>query len=74
MEKALRLKVQIHPLVYYQIANAHLLAGNYKQWVKYNKLFLSESSRLKLIPAPKKQQIKEAEENPENPEAPDPEQ
>ena len=35
MEKALKFKDKLHPIAYYQIANAHLLAGHYKKWEKY---------------------------------------
>ena len=43
MEKALKFKENLHPIAYYQIANAHLLAGHYKKWQKYNKIYLTES-------------------------------
>ena len=43
MEKALKYKENLHPIAYYQIANAHLLAGHYKKWQKYTTIYLRES-------------------------------
>lgn len=51
MERALKLNTSLHPLVYYNIANAHLLAGHYKDWNKYSKLFIENSAKMNLIPA-----------------------
>jgi len=43
MEKALKLRVKVKPIVYYQLAGAYLLAGHYKDWQKYTQLFLKKS-------------------------------
>lgn len=57
MEKALQLDKEPHPLVYYNIANAHLLAGHYKEWNNYNEKFLEASVKLGLIPKSLKDKI-----------------
>ncbi|HUX07893.1 MAG TPA: tetratricopeptide repeat protein [Acidobacteriota bacterium] len=44
MEKALKVGKDISPIVYYHVANANLLAGNYKKWDFYTKLFLKETT------------------------------
>jgi len=52
MEEALDTGAELNPLIYYHIANAHLLAGHYREWSRFNRIFREESERLDLIPPP----------------------
>jgi tetratricopeptide (TPR) repeat protein len=47
LEKAISLGGEINPIIYYTVANANLLAGNYKKWDYYTKLFLEKTSKNK---------------------------
>jgi tetratricopeptide (TPR) repeat protein len=44
MERALNVGKEVSPIVYYQIANANLLAGNYKKWDYFTKIFLERTT------------------------------
>ena len=52
MEEALETGAELNPLIYYHIAKAHLLAGHYREWSRFNRIFREESARLDLIPPP----------------------
>ena len=60
MEEALETGAELNPLIYYHIANAHLLAGHYREWIRFNRIFREESERLNLIPPPPPEQPAEA--------------
>ncbi len=49
MEKALKVGKKISPIIYYYVANANLLAGNYKKWDHYTRLFLKETTELNRL-------------------------
>lgn len=57
MEKALHLEKKPHPIVYYYVANAHMLAGHYKEWNEYNRKFLEVSAAQNLVPEKIKERI-----------------